>query len=80
MNPLANTFVRIAIGAIGSSYIAPKIINRFVRPEMNEADERINNATAIGITAAGTVLVFVALGMIFAGKATVAGAVAGAAA
>jgi hypothetical protein len=78
LNPLVNPYVRIALGAIGSSYIAPKVINRFVRPELNEMDEMINNTTAIGITAIGTVLVFVVLGMV-AGKSA-AGAVAGAAA
>ncbi len=78
MNPLANPYVRIALGAIASTYIAPKIVNKFVRPELNATDEKINAATAIGITSAVTVFVFVALGMA-TGKSA-AGSVAGAAA
>lgn len=78
MNPLANPYVRIGLGAVLGSYVAPKIINRFVRPELDEHDEQINNATAIGITAGVTALVFVVLGMA-TGK-TAAGSVAGAAA
>jgi len=63
MNPLANPYVRIAIGAALSEYLKPKIINRFVRVEMNVTDERINEAASIGITAAITAGVFVILGM-----------------
>lgn len=63
MNPLASPVVRIALGSIASVYLAPKIINKFVRVELNPIDEQINNASYIGITAAVTTLVFVALGM-----------------
>lgn len=74
MNPLAGPYVRIALGAAASSYLAPKVINRFVRVEMTELDERINNASAIGITAGVTTLVFVVTGMIFGGKTAKAAA------
>jgi hypothetical protein len=63
MNPLANPYVRIGIGAVASTYLAPKIINRFVRVEMGPIDEAVNFATHVGITGAVTALVFVALGM-----------------
>jgi hypothetical protein len=63
MNPLANPYIRIALGAALSEYLKPRIINRFVRPELEERDAQINEATGIGITAAITAGVFVILGM-----------------
>ncbi len=63
MNPLANPYLRIAIGAGLSQYVAPKIINRFVRVELDERDERLNAQIAIGISAVVTAFTFVALGM-----------------
>jgi cell division protein FtsX len=77
MNPLANPFVRIALAGVLSSYVAPKVINRFVRVELNSTDEAINNATAIGITAGFTALGFVVLGMV-TGKSLPAAAAGGA--
>lgn len=79
MNPLANPYVRIAIGAVVTSYLAPKVINKFVRPELDERDEAINTATAVGITAAGTTIVFIALGMLTGKSAAQAAAPGGAA-
>lgn len=78
MNPLKSPVVRIALSAVISSYIAPSIIQKFVRAELNSTDELINDATAIGITAGFTALGFVVLGMI--GGQTAAGAAAGGAA
>lgn len=59
-----NPYVRIAIGAVLSTYVAPKIINRFMRAELDVKDAKINDATAIGISAGVTALTFVALGML----------------
>lgn len=75
MNPLANPYVRIALGAVIGSYVAPKIVNRFVRPELDERDEKINMATSVGITAGVTAMFYIVTGMI-TGK-SVAGSVAG---
>ncbi len=63
-NPLASPYVRIALAAAGESYIATKILNRFVRPELEEIDEQINNVTAYGITGAVTALAFVVVGVL----------------
>lgn len=81
---LGNPYVRIALGAILSTYLAPKILNKFVYGEKgvildddpNRASkESIQDAAAIGITSAVTAGVFVVLGMA-AGKSTVAAAAA----
>jgi hypothetical protein len=64
MNPLANPYIRIAIGAAISEYVKPKIINRFVRVELEQRDEQINMVTGIGITASITALTFIVLGML----------------
>jgi hypothetical protein len=77
-NPLSNPFIRIALGAAISEYVKPKIINHFVRPELDERDERINMQTAIGITAAVTATVFVLLGMATGQTAAKSAAVGGA--
>lgn len=74
MNVLGNPILRIALGAVASVYLAPKIVNRFVRVELNPIDAKINDAAEIGITAGVTTLTFVILGMI-AGKSTAAAAV-----
>ncbi len=74
MSIFANPYVRIALGAVSATYLAPKIINQFVRPELDERDEQINNATAIGIVAGCTTLSFVLTGMIFGGKSAKAAA------
>ncbi len=63
MNPLANPYIRIGLGAALSQYVAPKLINKFVRPELDERDERLNAQIAIGISAVVTAFTFVALGM-----------------
>lgn len=63
MNPLANPYVRIALGAALSQYIAPKIIQRFVRVELNDADAHINEATHVGITAGIVTMTYIVLGM-----------------
>jgi hypothetical protein len=89
MNPLANPYVRIALGAALSEYVKPYILRRFVyadsqtadRIELGEEgdpgrakDSALNDQIQIGVTAAVTTLVFIGLGMA-TGK-TVAGSVA----
>lgn len=69
-----NAFIKIAISAAVATYITPKIVNRFTRPELDENDERINQAMAIGVTGATVAAVFTVLTMAMGGgKATVAG-------
>lgn len=65
-----NPYVRIALGAAISEYVKPGIINRFIRPELDARDDRINTQVSIGITAAVTTIVFVALGMVGGKTAT----------
>jgi hypothetical protein len=75
MNPLKNPYVRIALGAVASQYFAPKLINRFVQPYMEDDEgnpltpedasiKRVNDVAQIGITASITATVFVLVGMI----------------
>lgn len=64
MNPLANKYICVALGAVLASYVAPTIINKFVRVEVTPLDEKINAAASAGIVGGVTMFSFVLLGML----------------
>lgn len=69
-----NAYLKIAASAIIASYIAPKLVNRFTRPEIDEKDAMINLGIDLGINAGVTAAVYAVAGAILGGpKATVAG-------
>ncbi len=69
-----NALIKIAIAAAAATYVTPKIVNRFTRPELEPRDETINQAMAIGVTGVTVAGVYTVLTMAMGGgKATVAG-------
>lgn len=62
-----SAIVKIAIAAAAATYVTPKIVNKFTRPELEPKDEQINQAMAIGVTGVTVAGVYTVLTMAMGG-------------